>query len=101
MQQDPSKDNNKRLLNLSFGDHQHFTGAFMLGILGLLIIDARKISDYVREHVELNVFLQDGIPDTEVNAYQSNCNPILCVLHTLCFEGRSTGQFKKGIGEGG
>ena len=40
------------------------------------------------------------------SGYRSQCIPwatailILCALHTLCFEGRSTGQFKEGIGEG-
>ncbi len=44
---------------------------FMLGLLGMLVIDAKKISDYVKEHVQLNVFLADGVSDQEISAFQS------------------------------
>ncbi|MFM7218126.1 MAG: cell division protein FtsX [Bacteroidota bacterium] len=40
----------------------------MVGLLGLLVIDARKFSDYIKEHVELTVFLKDEIQPAEVNA---------------------------------
>ncbi len=43
----------------------------MLGLLGMLVLDAKKISDYVKEHVQLNVFLNDEISDQEVSALQS------------------------------
>jgi len=41
----------------------------MLGLLGLLILDAKKISDYVKEHVELNVFLNDGISNSDIKKF--------------------------------
>ena len=44
---------------------------FMLGLLGLLVLDARKISDYVKEHVQLNVYLNDGLSDQEISAFQN------------------------------
>lgn len=44
---------------------------FMLGLLGMLVLDARKISDYVKEHVQLNVFLNDELTDQEISAFQS------------------------------
>ncbi|MEY4595395.1 MAG: Cell division protein FtsX [Bacteroidota bacterium] len=43
---------------------------FILGLLGILVIDARKLSDYVKEHVQLTVFLQDGASEPEVAALQ-------------------------------
>lgn len=43
----------------------------MLGLLGMLVLDARKISDYVKEHVQLNVFLNDELSDQEISAFQS------------------------------
>lgn len=43
---------------------------FMLGMLGMLMIDAKKISDYVREHVQLNVFLNDNVSQQEISAFQ-------------------------------
>ena len=42
----------------------------MLGLLGLLVMDAKKISDYVKEHVELNVFLNDRISNSELQRFQ-------------------------------
>lgn len=42
----------------------------MMGLLGLLVIDARKFSDYIKEHVELTVFLRDEVQPAEVNALQ-------------------------------
>ncbi|MEO8087839.1 MAG: permease-like cell division protein FtsX [Bacteroidota bacterium] len=44
---------------------------FMLGLLGMLVLDARKISEYVKEHVQLNVFLNDEVSEQEISAFQS------------------------------
>jgi len=44
---------------------------FMLGLLGMLVLDAKKISDYVKEHVQLNVFLNDDVSEQEISAFQS------------------------------
>jgi cell division transport system permease protein len=44
----------------------------MLGLLGLLVLDAKKISDYVKEHVELNVYLNDGIASADIKRFQKN-----------------------------
>jgi len=44
---------------------------FMLGLLGMLVLDAKKISDYVKEHVQLNVFLNEDVSEPEISAFQS------------------------------
>jgi cell division transport system permease protein len=44
---------------------------FMVGLLGLFILDARKISDYVKEHIQLTVFLNDNASGPEVSALQN------------------------------
>ena len=44
---------------------------FMIGLLGLLVLDARKISDYVKEHIQLTVFLNDNAPPVEISALQN------------------------------
>ncbi|HNQ00093.1 MAG TPA: permease-like cell division protein FtsX, partial [Bacteroidia bacterium] len=102
MQQDPQKDNNKRLRTSYVSAIISISLVlFMLGILGLLIIDARKISDYVREHVELNVFLQDGIPDTEVNAYREQLQSLSFVRSTrYVSKEEALDSLKKELGEG-
>ena len=40
---------------------------FMMGLLGLLVIDAKKISDYVKEHVQLNIYLSDDMTKSELS----------------------------------
>jgi len=42
----------------------------MLGLLGLLVLDARKISDYLREHVTLTIYLNDDVSGAQVTALQ-------------------------------
>src|SRR6185369_16589963 len=44
---------------------------FMLGLLGMLVLDAKKISEYVKEHVQLNVFLNDEMNPAEISAFQN------------------------------
>src|SRR6185295_15195771 len=44
---------------------------FMLGLLGLIVLDAKKISEYVKEHVQLNVFLNDAMNEAEISAFQN------------------------------
>ena len=46
----------------------------MLGLLGLLVVDAKKISDFVKEHVQLNVYLQDNIGEQDLNMFLSALN---------------------------
>ena len=43
---------------------------FMLGLLGLLIIQGKKLSDYVKENIQLSVILKDGARDAEVEQFQ-------------------------------
>ena len=44
---------------------------FMVGLLALLFLDARKISDYVKEHIQLSVFMNDNVDSVEVSALQN------------------------------
>ena len=43
---------------------------FMIGLLGLLVLDSKKISDYVKEHVQLTVFLNDDAKISDINFLQ-------------------------------
>jgi cell division transport system permease protein len=42
---------------------------FMLGLLGLMVLGAKKISDYVKEHVLVSIYLNDNLSDSQVNAF--------------------------------
>src|SRR5689334_10989151 len=67
-----TKSGNKRLRSSYFSSIVSISLVlFMLGLLGMLVLDARKISDYVKEHVQLNVFLNDDVTPQEISAFQN------------------------------
>lgn len=70
MQLDQPKEGNKRL-RTSYASSIISVSLvlFMLGLLGLLVMDANKISDYVKEHVQLNVYLQDDINQQDLDLF--------------------------------
>ena len=39
---------------------------FMLGILGLIVLNAKQISDHVKENIGFSIILKDGIKDVEI-----------------------------------
>ncbi len=42
---------------------------FMLGLLGMIILHGKKLSDYVRENISISVMLNDNIDDNLVQNY--------------------------------
>ncbi|MEI8046565.1 MAG: permease-like cell division protein FtsX [Bacteroidota bacterium] len=42
---------------------------FMLGLLGLIILHGKKLSDYVRENISVSLMLKDNIPDDVISDY--------------------------------
>ncbi len=42
---------------------------FMLGLLGLIILHGKKLSDYVRENISISVMLKENVPDDVVVSY--------------------------------
>jgi cell division transport system permease protein len=70
MQTSKSKSRSKRLRTSYFSAVLSITMVlFMTGLLGTLLLDARKLSDYVREHVQLTIYLKDGAQAAEVEAF--------------------------------
>ncbi|MBN1819581.1 MAG: cell division protein FtsX, partial [Prolixibacteraceae bacterium] len=47
---------------------------FMIGILGLVIINTKQLSDYVRERIGFTLVLQDGIKEVEIIRLQKLLN---------------------------
>ncbi len=39
---------------------------FMLGILSVLVLNARKLSTYVKENIQVQIFLDDGIKEADI-----------------------------------
>jgi len=42
---------------------------FMLGLLGMIILHGKKLSDYVRENISISVMLKDNVEDDAVQNY--------------------------------
>lgn len=55
---------------------------FMLGIVGMLILNARKISDYVKENIIFSVILKDGVKDVETIRLQKTLDAKVYVKST-------------------
>jgi cell division transport system permease protein len=55
---------------------------FMLGLLGLMVVDAKKISDYVKEHVQLNIFLNDNVKEAQLNVFMKRLEALPYVKST-------------------
>jgi cell division transport system permease protein len=73
---------------------------FMLGLLGMLVLDAKKISDYVKEHVQLNVFLNDDVSEQEISAFQNllQKNPSIKSVRFISKQ-EALDSLKKDLGE--
>ncbi|MES2628570.1 MAG: ABC transporter permease [Bacteroidota bacterium] len=44
---------------------------FMLGTLGLILLNAKKVSEYVRENIQFQVFLKDSVSDSEALMFKA------------------------------
>lgn len=45
---------------------------FMLGMLGLIVLNAKQISDHVKENIGFSIILKDGIKDVEIVQIQKS-----------------------------
>ena len=45
---------------------------FLLGILGLLVLNAKRISDYVKENIGFSIILKEGVKEVDVIRLQKN-----------------------------
>lgn len=67
---DNPKDGNRRLRSSYFSAIISISLVlFLVGLLGLLILETRRLSEYVREHVQVSVFLQDNLKEEQVGVF--------------------------------
>src|SRR6056297_3851630 len=45
---------------------------FLLGILGLLVLNAKRISDYVKENIGFSIILKEEVKEVDVIRLQKN-----------------------------
>lgn len=54
----------------------------MLGMLGLILVHAKNLSNYVKENIVLNIIVDEGAKETEVLAFQKELNSAIEVKQT-------------------
>jgi cell division transport system permease protein len=55
----------------------------MVGLLGLILVEAHNLSDYVKENIVLNVFVDDAAHETDVVQLQKQIETNTMVNHAL------------------
>ncbi|MCB0409400.1 MAG: permease-like cell division protein FtsX [Flavobacteriales bacterium] len=73
---------------------------FMLGILGLIILNARQISNHVKENIGFSIILKDGIKDVDINQIQKSLDaePFVKSTHFI-HPDSAAAQLQKDLGE--
>ena len=73
---------------------------FMLGLIGFLVLNARKLSDYVKENIGFTVFLRDGIKEADAYQIQKNLDTKIYVKETMYITAEQAARdFQEEIGE--
>lgn len=54
----------------------------MLGMLGLILVHAKNLSNYVKENIVLNIIVDEGAKETDVLAFQKELNGMNAVKQT-------------------
>jgi len=72
----------------------------MLGLLGLIVFHAKKLSDHVKENIGFSVILQDEIRDVDANFLRKTLDASPFVKQTeYISKERAANEMKKQIGE--
>lgn len=73
---------------------------FLVGMLLLVLINARKLSNHVRENISLTVFLHDSLPDPEVARLQGSlkAEPYIRSVQLVTKE-EAAAEFRDQLGE--
>ncbi|HQW87979.1 MAG TPA: permease-like cell division protein FtsX, partial [Flavobacteriales bacterium] len=73
---------------------------FMLGVLGFLVLNARALDRYFKEHVRVDVFLKRGLKETDVMQYRKALDTEPWVLETRYVTAdEAAEQLKQDLGE--
>lgn len=73
---------------------------FLLGAMGLIMLNAKQLSDNVKENVGFNVFLADSLSNAEINLFNKSLNGKSYVYETtLTTKAEAAQQFSQELGE--
>jgi cell division transport system permease protein len=73
---------------------------FLLGLVGLLLLNTKKISDYVKENLKFTVYLKDNIKEVDILRIQKNLDLKHYVKETKYItKEQAAVEFQKELGE--
>ena len=73
---------------------------YVMGFLAFVVLNAKKISDYVRENIGFTIFFQEDVPEAEVLSYQKSLNTQPYVKSSEYFsKDKAAATFQKDLGE--
>lgn len=73
---------------------------FMLGIIGILVFNAKKLSDYVKENIGFSIFLQDDVREVDANFLRKTLDASAFVRYTeYISKERAAKELKEQLGE--
>lgn len=73
---------------------------FMVGLLALVLINTRKVSNHVKENINLNVFISDSAAQSEISALQKQLDATEYVKGTqFVTKEQAAAEFKEELGE--
>ena len=72
----------------------------MLGLIGVLALSSKRLSNYVKENISFSVFLKEGVKDADILRLQKNLDAAPYVKSTLFItKEMAADQLKKDLGE--
>jgi len=73
---------------------------FMLGLLGMLVLHAKKLSDYVKENIGFSIMIKEGVKEIDIFELQKKLDREVYVKTTeYITRERAAREFSKELGE--
>lgn len=73
---------------------------FMMGLLGLLVLNARKLADYAKENIGFSIMIKNGVNEGAIRAFQKKLDQEKFVKSTVYIpKEKAAIQLKKELGE--
>jgi len=73
---------------------------FMLGVIGILVFNAKKLSDYVKENIGFSIFLQEDVREVDANFLRKTLDASSFVRYTeYISKDRAAKDLKEELGE--
>ena len=73
---------------------------FLLGLIGLLVLNAKRLSDYVRENIGFSVILKENVKELEIKRIQKDLDATYYVKSTQYItKDKAAEELKKDLGE--